>query len=85
MTERGERKTAPAVLLDEPERPPLMPEPAVNQNQRPAQLSDLDIDQDRRVGLARIVAWVLLAPFYAATLVGSVGLNVMFIRGLLRI
>jgi hypothetical protein len=84
----AQRAAAPAVLLDEPQRPPLMPEPAMNQNERPQapQFAGLDADDDdRRSGLARVVAWVLLAPLYSATLVGSVGLNVMFIRGLLRI
>ena len=32
---------------------------------------------------ACLVAWVLLAPFYVVTAVGSIGIDVMFVRGLL--
>lgn len=78
-------QAAPEVLLDEAQRPPLRPDPASNQNDRQARFSRLEVEYGRGFGLARVVAWVMLAPFYAATLVGSVGLNVVFIRGLLRI
>jgi hypothetical protein len=73
------------VLVDEPQRPPLAPEPPSNQNDRQRRLADVEFADERPLALGRVIAWIVLAPFYAATLVGSVGLNVIFIRGLLRI
>ncbi|HVY50366.1 MAG TPA: hypothetical protein VHA07_02280 [Devosia sp.] len=76
----------PEVLL-EPQRPLLAPEPATNQNEprraRPPEPGD-GLEHARSGGLGRIVAWILLAPLYTGTLVVAVGIDVMFIRGLLR-
>lgn len=75
----------PRIELDMPDRPPLRPAQAVNQNQRRVRdLGDDEPDADGRGwGAARVVAWVLLAPFYVVTAVGSIGIDVMFVRGLL--
>ncbi|MEO8758348.1 MAG: hypothetical protein ABI398_11440 [Devosia sp.] len=70
------------VLLDEPKRPPLTPEPAINQNDavpRPQAYPP----EPRRVSMGRVVAWVLLAPWYAAMLVGALGIDAMFVKDLL--
>lgn len=76
---------APAVLLDEPARPPLRPGPARNQNTTPAlgERFEETAEPRRHLGFGRILAWLLLAPLYAATAVASIGLDAMFVKELL--
>lgn len=72
----------PEVLLDEPQRPPLTPEPAINQNDsapRPRAYPP----EPRRVSMGRVVAWVLLAPWYATMLVAALGIDAMFVKDML--
>lgn len=81
-------RAAPAIVLDEPNRPPLAPEPATNQNERlsPPPDDDFELGEVRRPwSVGRAVAWVLLAPWYAVTLVAAVGLVVLFVRFVLRV
>jgi len=77
---------APAVVLDDPQRPPLSPEPPTNQNLRAArpQTEEFDDeDEPSRWTAGRIVAWILLAPWYAAIAVASFGVDVLFVKDLL--
>lgn len=76
---------APPILLDEPARPPLRPDMARNQNAAPALEERFDeaAEPPRRLGLGRVLAWVILAPLYAATAVASIGLDVIFVKELL--
>jgi hypothetical protein len=77
---------APAVVLDDPQRPLLSPEPPTNQNLRaarpPAEEFDYE-DEPSRWSPGRIVAWVLLAPWYAAIAIASLGIDVLFVKDLL--
>jgi hypothetical protein len=77
---------APAVVLDDPQRPLLSPEPPTNQNLRAPrpQPEELEYDEEPpRWKLGRAIAWVLLAPWYGAIAVASVGVDVLFIKDLL--
>jgi len=56
--------------MDEPDRPPLAPEPAINENS-PAPRRSMPPQQTERPQLRRIIAWIVIAPFYAAAIVGS--------------
>ena len=77
---------APAVVLDEPQRPLLRPEPPTNQNlcaPRP-QPEELDYeDEPSRWTAGRIVAWILLAPWYVVIAAASVGLDALFVKDML--
>ncbi len=77
---------APAVVLDDPQRPPLSPEPPTNQNLRAARprTEGFDYeDEPSRWTPRRVVAWMLLAPWYAAIAVASLGIDVLFVKDLL--
>jgi hypothetical protein len=73
----------PQILLDEPSRPPLAPEPAINQN-RAASRRPSPPPLPERAPVGRIVAWVLLAPFYAAFMLGSAALLVLAAKFFLK-
>ena len=76
---------APAVVLDDPQRPPLSPEPPTNQNlrvARPRAEELVDEEEPSSWGVGRVVAWILLAPWYVAVAVASVGLDVMIVKDL---
>src|SRR3569833_1190285 len=69
---------APAVVLDDPQRPLLSPEPPTNQNLRVARPLPQEFDYDDEPSpwtTGRIVAWILLAPWYVAIAVASLGLD----------
>ena len=77
---------APAVVLDEPQRPLLRPEPPTNQNLRAPrpQPEELDYeDEPSRWTAGRIVAWILLAPWYVVIAAASVGLDALFVKDML--
>jgi hypothetical protein len=76
----------PPILLDEPQRTPLRPEPPINQNldlpaerrtRPPLQADDTDEDHPAFT-IARMTAWILLAPWYLAMLAASIGVLVLF-------
>ena len=47
-------------------------------------MAELDDDEEpRRWGFGRIVAWILLAPWYVAMVVAAVGVDVLFVKDLL--
>ena len=75
----------PAVMLSEPQRPPLAPQPAINQNrpapaqQRP-EFDDEDEDDRRPLSLARLLGWIILLPWYVAMLAGAVGIIALFAK-----
>lgn len=76
---------APAVVLDDPQRPPLSPEPPTNQNlrvARPRAEELVDEEEPSSWAVGRVVAWILLAPWYVAVAVASVGLDVMIVKDL---
>lgn len=96
----------PPVLLEEPRRPPLAPEPAINQNgntlraeptleprdraaarlRRPVvSILPEAADERRRPTFARIVAWIILAPWYLAMIAATVAVIGLFVRNLFRI
>jgi hypothetical protein len=73
---RPAESRTPQILLDEPSRPPLAPEPAINENRAtPRRSSQPPMPERRPVG--RIIAWVVIAPFYAAGILGSAALLVL--------
>jgi len=76
---------APAVVLDDPQRPLLSPEPPTNQNLRAARPhpDELDYDEPSHWTVGRIVAWVLLGPWYVAVAAASLGLDALFVKDLL--
>ena len=73
---------APAIRIDEPERPLLAPEPATNQNLRATKPLAIEPEPRQRPGLGKIVAWVLLAPWYVAMAAVAVGVDVLFVKDL---
>ena len=76
---------APAVVLDDPQRPPLSPEPPTNQNlrvARPRAEELVDEEEPSSWAVGRVVAWILLAPWYLAVAVASVGLDVLIVKDL---
>ena len=80
----------PPVLLIEPQRPHLKPQPAINQNApQPADRgkSRGDILQDGDDSpwdpAWRIVAWVVLAPWYLGVALASLGIDILFAKDLL--
>lgn len=76
---------APAVVLDDPQRPPLSPEPPTNQNlrvARPRAEELVDEEEPSSWAVGRVVAWILLAPWYVAVAVASVGLDVLIVKDL---
>jgi hypothetical protein len=76
---------APAVVLDDPQRPPLSPEPPTNQNlrvARPRAEQLVDEEEPSSWAVGRVVAWILLAPWYVAVAVASVGLDVLIVKDL---
>lgn len=77
---------APAVILDDPQRPLLSPEPPTNQNLRAARPKPEEFeyeDEPSRWTAGRIVAWILLAPWYVLIAAASVGLDALFVKDLL--
>ena len=61
---------APKVLIDEPARPPLAPEPAINENHvAPRRLPAAPPAE--RPQIRRLIAWIVIAPFYAAGIAGT--------------
>lgn len=75
----------PAIPAIEIDRPRLRPDPADNQNvRRPRPVTELDEDDEpRRWGIGRIIAWVLLAPWYVAMAAAAIGVDVLFVKDLL--
>lgn|GEM_PF-4770201 len=74
-------------MLDEPRRAALRPHPPSNQNidlteepRRRFSMAEDEPDDDDHPAftIARMTAWILLAPWYLAALAGSVGLLVLF-------
>jgi hypothetical protein len=77
-------RDAAAPAIDPEERGRLKPRPASNQNLRtPRPMADDEPDEPRSRKLGRTVAWVLLAPWYMATVVGTIGIDVLFIKDML--
>ena len=89
----------PPILLEEPQRPPLVPQPAINQNIHPAR-TEPDFDEIARPTrasrraivpddepepprLPKIVAWVILAPWYGLVFALAVGIIGLFVKNLL--
>lgn len=75
----------PAIPQIEVDRPRLRPDPADNQNvRRPRPVTRLDEDDDepRRWGAGRVVAWLLLAPWYAVMAAAAIGVCVLFVKDL---
>jgi hypothetical protein len=70
-------------VLDEPQRPLLAPEPATNQNLRATRPEIAEPEPHQRIGLGKIVAWVLLAPWYVTMAAAAVGVDVLFVKDLL--
>jgi hypothetical protein len=77
--------TIPRIRLDDPQRPLLRPEPAINQNSvaAPRPFDDLEFEPEPRIGVARIIAWIVLAPWYLAVIAGSIGIEALFVKDLL--
>ena len=67
------------------DRPRLRPDPADNQNtRRPRPVAGVDEDDEpRRWGVGRVIAWILLAPWYAAMAAAAIGVDVLFVKDLL--
>jgi hypothetical protein len=73
-------------MLGEPQRAPLRPERPINQNleltaepRRRFSVADDEQNEDHPAfTIARMTAWILLAPWYLAALAGSLGLLVLF-------
>jgi hypothetical protein len=65
---------APTIELDEPARAPLRPEPAINQNEPPAQ---------RPRALSRAFARVLITPLYIIVGLLSLAVIGIFVKDLL--
>lgn len=78
---------APAVVLDDPQRPPLSPQPPTNQNLRAERprAQDLEDEEDGQAPwpVARVVAWIILAPWYVAIAAASFGLDILFVKDLI--
>ncbi len=74
----------PAVTLDEPQRPPLAPQAPTNQNIRAPRPEPVDFDDDEpaRWTTGRILAWILLAPWYATIAIAALGVDVLFVKDL---
>ena len=75
----------PAIPAIEVDRPRLRPDPADNQNvrrPRPVGRSDED-DELRGWGVGRIIAWILLAPWYVTMAAAAIGVDVLFVKDLL--
>ena len=81
----------PPVLLIEPQRPLLKPQPAINQNtpqpeDRREVAGDVQIDSDddsRWDSAWRIVAWVVLAPWYLGVALAALGIDILFAKDLI--
>ena len=77
---------APAVVLDDPQRPPLSPEPPTNQNlrvARPRAEELVDEEEPSSWAVGRVVAWIILAPWYLAMIAAAVGIDALFVKDLL--
>ena len=77
---KSSKTTIPQVHLDR--REPLRPQPAVNQNiigDEPIEAAPLP---ERRSPL-RLAARIVIAPWYALVLVGSIGVDAWFLKDLL--
>ena len=76
------RPVIPAIEVD---RPRLRPDPADNQNvRRPRPVAEVDdADEPHRWGFGRVVAWILLAPWYVTMVVAAIGVDVLFVKDLL--
>jgi hypothetical protein len=75
---------APAISIDEPQRPLLKPEPALNQNLR-ARRDTVTDEPERRWNVARAVAWIVFAPWYVAMVFVSLGVDALFIEHMLHL
>lgn len=74
------KTTAPQIQLDR--REPLRPQPAMNQNvvgDEPIEPAPLP----PRRNPMRLIARIVIAPWYAVMLVGSIGVDAWFIKDLL--
>lgn len=74
---------APAVMLGEPQRPPLTPEPAINQNLVAPRPAPIALEPRPRLSVGRVVAWIILAPWYLAMIAAAVGIDALFVKDLL--
>lgn len=74
----------PAISIDEPQRPLLRPGAALNQNVG-ARRKFIDDEPERQWDLARVLAWIVLAPWYLAMVVVSLGVDVLFVKDLLHL
>jgi hypothetical protein len=68
-------------VLDEPDRPPLRPEPPTNQNRHAAPRPAEAPRRRRSVGMPRLLARIVIAPLYAVVAVGAIGVIALFARG----
>ena len=75
---------APVISIDDPQRPLLRPEPALNQNLR-ATRNYPDERPERQWSAARVLAWIVFAPWYLAMIVVALGIDVLFIKDLLHL
>lgn len=82
----------PPVLLIEPQRPLLKPQPAINQNapqpeDRREAVGDVLIDADDSPwdSAWRIVAWVVLAPWYLGVALAALGIDILFAKDLISL
>lgn len=76
----------PAIPPIEVDRPRLRPDPPDNQNvrrPRPVARVDESEDEPHRWGPGRILAWILLAPWYVTMAVAAIGVDVLFVKDLL--
>ena len=75
----------PAIPSIEVDRPRLRPDPPDNQNvRRPRPVAEFDDDDEpRRWGVGRVIAWILLAPWYVTMAAASIGVDVLFVKDLL--
>ncbi len=73
----------PPVRLDEPQRPLLAPQPPTNQNIRISTEAQSAREPSRdRWDVVRVLAWVVLAPWYVAIAIGSVAVDFLFLKDL---
>lgn len=75
---------APAISIDDPQRPLLKPEPALNQNLRPRREYVAE-EPESRWGVARVLAWIVFAPWYVAMVFVSLGIDALFIKDMLHL
>ena len=77
----------PEIMLEEPRRAPLTPEPPRNQNLRDtrpvADDHDEDEDDDHAPSLIRRIARLALLPIYLVVALASVGVVILFAKSVL--